>query len=131
MLRLRAAVVLLVVATSGCETLLMGTGEQYRIATQSYIGESIDSIVDQFGYADSLSEAPDGNRVFVYSSFHVNNSPVDCSEDSNGNHSCSGGDISQNWCKTYFEVDSGNIIVNVSSKGNGCGICREGSLCFR
>jgi hypothetical protein len=99
--------------------------ERTQFASQmaQWNGQSIDALVERFGHAESLSESPSGNRVFVYMHNTVSSSPVYCSTSSDKSVSCSGGDISQYWCKGYFEVNDQNTIVDVTYKGNLCGHC--------
>lgn len=134
MIRGRVALFAAVFLITACTALSNDRREQeYQAALTRYVGENIEQIIDKFGYADSLSESSTGNRVFVYSSFHIDSSSVRCSENSDGTHSCSGGDVDEHWCKTYFEVDSQNVIVDFSNKGNSCGSCSWGKdvICFK
>ena len=98
-----AAALIIMLFTTACTSPSQREEEYQELINTHYIGENIEDIVEKFGHADSLSAAPNGNRVFVYSSFNIDSKPVSCSKDKNGNQSCSGGSTTQRWCKTYFE----------------------------
>ena len=132
MTRKYCSITIMLLLIASCGTMEMASEENYRASRQEFIGNPIDSVVANFGHADSLSEAPNGNRLFVYSSSHTSTSPVNCETDFRGDEKCTGGDTSEHWCKTYFEVDESNTVVDFSYKGNSCATCKSEStvLCF-
>lgn len=110
---------------SACET-TQQRHEAYNASLNGHIGEDVGVIIEKLGYADALSESAEGNRVFVYSQFHVGNSAIDCSVDGT-DVDCKGGKVYEYWCKTYFEVDDSNKVIRTSFKGNDCGKCSSGA----
>ena len=117
---------------TSCGTVQFSSEENYRNELQKYVGESIEIVVNDLGHADNLSESPNGNRLFVYSSAFTSTSPVNCSTDSQGIETCTGGNTNEYWCKTYYEVDDENLVVDFSYKGNNCKKCDTDDvlLCF-
>lgn len=125
----RLTVLVLSLIVSACES-TQQRHDAYDNNLNNRIGDNISLIVDQLGYADSISESAEGNRVFVYSRFHVSNSSISCSRDKNKNINCRGGEITEHWCKTFFEVDESNNIIHTSFKGNRCDNCSSGETKF-
>ena len=115
-------IILLCLLTS-CGTIEIASEKNYTHQLDGFVGKNIDDVVGAYGQADSVSQAPNGDRVFIYMSSGVTSTPVTCSTDSNGKQNCSGGGTSYNWCKTYFDVNNANQIVSYSLKGNDCKIC--------
>lgn len=118
--RHRALLMIAAAILSGCGGAGFGSEEEYRNSLQHYVGASIDEVVRDFGYADYLSEAPSGNRLFIYSRSITSTSPVSCRSDSLSSQVCTGGSAYEFWCKTFFEVDAANLVVEFSFKGNNC-----------
>ena len=115
----------LIFTVTACSTIQIGSEDNYRNELQAYVGGDISNIVEKRGHADYLSQAPNGNRLFVYSTFRTSTSPISCKTDSQGKERCTGGDTSEHSCKTYFEVNSRNIVTDYSFKGNDCSSCKS------
>ena len=107
-----------IVISSGC--VQFGSEENYSIELQKYVGASVENVVKDLGYADYLSQSPSGNRLFVYSRAFTSTSSVNCRVDGIGSQNCTGGNAFEFWCKTFFEVDEENLVVDFSFKGNNC-----------
>ncbi len=123
---------LIITSLIACSGIQLASEENYKESLNQFIGKPVDDVVDKLGYADQRSEAPNGNRLFIYSTSQMTTSDTICSKDNNGDRICSGGDISIAWCKTYFEVDHQNTVVAYFFKGNSCGICdsKKTFFCF-
>lgn len=106
---------------TGCSNMATKVKEQYATSLDEYIGQDIETVVDDIGHADQVSEAPNGNRLFIYSHTNQLTYPTHCRGYYYGNQLCSGGETLERWCKTYFEVDEQNQVLEYSFKGNGCG----------
>lgn len=121
-----------VVFVAACSTVQFASDDNYRNELKEYVGHPIDMVVNFMGHADYMSSAPNGNKLYVYTSSGSSKTPVTCRKDLSGNEQCTGGDIRTYQCKTFFEVDSGSIVVDTSFKGNGCGTCasKDALLCF-
>ena len=114
-----------------CGIVEIASEDKYHKELDKYVGNKIEIVVADYGQADDVSEAPNGNRLFIYSSSSTSTSPVTCTTDAQGKNNCVGGNTSHNWCKKFFEVDSTNIVLNYSLKGNNCRWCKEDVfLCF-
>lgn len=94
--------------------------EAYAESLDKYVGQDIQLVVDDLGHADQVSEAPNGNRLFVYHDKSNQSWPSDCYYSRYAGRMCSGGEIKERWCKTYFEVDANNKVLEHSFKGNYC-----------
>lgn len=117
---------------SACNTMQIGSEDNYKKELQVYVGKDIANVVKDHGHADNLSQAPNGNRLFIYVNSETSTSPVNCQTTSKGKQHCTGGDVSESLCKTYFEVDQNNIVTSYSFKGNNCKSCesKDAVLCF-
>jgi len=117
---------------SACGTMGIGSEQNYRNDLKLYIGKPVDVLVNNIGHADSLSAAPNGNKLFVFNNSSSYTAPVNCKTNSNGYQSCTGGVTSESWCKTFFEVNSKNIVVAFTYKGDACSSCESKDvwLCF-
>jgi len=113
---------------SSCGTLEIASEDKYKQILDTYLNKPIDNVVKDRGQADNMSQSPNGNRLFVYSSLKTSTSPVTCNTDINGNKNCVGGDTNHNWCKTFFEVNFENIVTDYSFKGNNCRWCLSDNL---
>ena len=113
-----------------CGSFQVGTEAGYNKQLEKYIGQKIDTVVNELGYADSTSEAPNGNKLFVYSMLYTYTTPVNCSAYFHGIQNCTGGDSSVHWCKTFFEVNNMNTVIQFSYKGNACSKCESDDALF-
>ncbi|MCR4304135.1 MAG: hypothetical protein NUV63_07930 [Gallionella sp.] len=113
-----------------CQVFQFASEENYRKALDADVGKPIQDVVDQLGQADQLSEAPNGNKLFIYSFTKTTSSPVNCKQSTNGASDCVGGETNTSWCKVFYEVDKSNVVVDYSLKGNGCRICTDTLICF-
>ncbi len=123
----------MVVYVSACSSVQFVSDENYRDELNKYLGKSVSVVVDAFGHADYVSQAPNGNKLYVYADSDTSKTPVTCRKDLSGNEKCTGGDIRTYQCKTFFEVDGGSVVVDTSFRGDGCGTCanKDALLCFR
>ena len=116
---------------TSCGIIEIASEDKYHKELDKYVGGKIETVVTDYGQADDVSEAPNGNRLFIYVSSNTSTSPVTCTTNAQGKNNCVGGNTSHNWCKKYFEVDNNNIVLNYSLKGNSCRWCSGNVLlCF-
>jgi hypothetical protein len=120
MKKLLALLAICLPVVTSCGGAQIDSDENYRIELQKYVGASGENIVADLGYADYLSESPSGNRLFVYTKSFTSTSSVNCWTDGISSQVCTGGSAFEFWCKTYFEVDDENLVVDFSFKGNSC-----------
>ena len=115
-----------------CGVVEIATKEKYHKELDRFVGGKIERVVSEYGQADDVSESPNGNRLFIYTSSNTSTTPVTCTTDAQGKNNCVGGNTNHNWCKTYFEVNSKNLVLNYSLKGNNCTWCSNKNvlLCF-
>jgi hypothetical protein len=87
----------LVSSCSLMHTIATPIGQLYREMLPEWVGVNINQLTKQWGYPTAKDEAPNGNRLWIYS----------CSRD--------GGE-----CKTYFETDGDGTIVHWQVDGTRC-----------
>lgn len=122
----RATILLLFLfGLSACGSIQMSSMENYSKRLEVYVGKDIANVINAYGHADNLSQAPNGNRLFVYTHYRTFTTPVNCQINDQGDERCTGGNINELWCKTYFEVDSTNVVKAYSFKGNNCVACES------
>jgi hypothetical protein len=106
-------------SVSGC-----ATTEKYEAKLNSWVGDSINELMASWGYPDGSFEAPNGNKVYVYSHRSSFTTPIQTTVHTNlygpPTASTTGGQTLNLWCKTYFEVDNAKNIIKWSWEGNNC-----------
>lgn len=120
-----SAILFAAIALSSCSMVEIASEKKYQQIMSSHVGKDVSVLINDFSYPDEIMEAPNGNKLYVYASSSSSTSPVNCKKDLSGNTSCTGGNTSTSWCKTYFEVGSDNIVKEYSYKGNNCRWCRS------
>ncbi len=110
------------------------TPQNYQLAVNSWQGASADSLFHVWGYPNRIQKMPSGHQLYVYSYRDKGRYPVYTTPGSTtvqtGRHGrtfvqttgpvVSGGGSYDFRCKTWFEVNQKNIIVNTSFRGNDC-----------
>ncbi|HBX5650709.1 hypothetical protein [Klebsiella pneumoniae] len=120
------AVIFIAMVLSGCQT-----SAQFERNMLSWRGQTIDSMVQQWGYPTGELTSPDGNRVYVYSNSGTYNVPQTTTYNTTSNvvgntvysntYATTDGGYSINFsCTIYVEFGSDKIIKNVSWRGNNC-----------
>tara|TARA_B110000211_G_C14059107_1_gene544723 strand:- start:620 stop:1000 length:381 start_codon:yes stop_codon:yes gene_type:complete len=104
----------------GCAT----TGK-YEETLTSWLGSNINSLVASWGYASQSFEAPNGNKVYVYTnsnSYTTDTTTTKAYDIFTGNpiYKSSGGQTMIYSCQTFFEVNKKNIIIKWRYEGNSC-----------
>lgn len=124
MIKVRTLVIISIVT---CISTSCATTAKYEEKLKTWLGHSVDELVNSWGYPANSFEAPNGNKVYVYSSSRSHTSSTHTTSNYNvygntirGNSSTTGGKTRTFWCQTFFEVDTNNIIVRLSWKGNNC-----------
>lgn len=112
----------LLVALAGC----MGTAS-YEKKLDAWMGQSIDYLVNSWGYYNNSFEAPNGNTVYVWERSSSYTMPTQSNTTSSligntiySNTSTSGGNVLNYSCRTFFEVDEEGILVSWQFQGNDC-----------
>ena len=93
--------------------------KSYMEIISAWNGRHIDRLIDRAGYPQSSFIAPNGNKVYVYSTTSTHTSPIMTTPV--GNYLMTfGGHQKTDYCNTFFETDNNGIIVKCSYKGNLC-----------
>jgi hypothetical protein len=103
------------------------TTEKYEAILNTWVGHSINTLIDSWGYPTNSFEGPNGNKVYVYNNSASYTLPTQTYSNYNvygnsvyGNATTTGGQTINYSCQTFFEVNSSNIIINWRWKGNSC-----------
>jgi|WetSurMetagenome_2_1015567.scaffolds.fasta_scaffold1551186_1 hypothetical protein len=99
------------------------TTAKYEKVLNSWTGADINQLVSKWGYPDNSFQAPNGNRVYVYSRSGSYTMPTNTNINYYGNYAyatTTGGQTINLRCTTYFEVDGTGKIIKWSYKGNNC-----------
>lgn len=122
-MKFRALIAVLVIALlSGC-----ATSAKYNAILDTWMGHDVNELVNSWGYPQNSFKAPNGNTVYVYGSSGSYTMPTQTNTTYNvvgntvyGNSYTTGGQTLNFWCRTFFEVNDQNIIVNWRWEGNNC-----------
>ena len=114
-----ASVVALVATLAGCTTTVRTT-EAYEAALDTWLGDDINDLVDQNGYADRTLVAPNGNTVYVYESSVSSTTTVPVRSFVDGSVLFYRTNTSELYCDTFIEVGDKNRIVSWRYEGNDC-----------
>ncbi len=117
---------MLSLALSAC-----ATTANYEAILNTWIGADINKLVESWGYASNSFVAPNGNKVYVYERGGSFTMPTTYQTTARvygyGNSAYGtattnvyGGQTVTLWCRTFFEVNSSDIIINWRWEGNGC-----------
>lgn len=112
----------LAVLLSGC-----ATTARYETVLNTWMGENVNNLVNSWGYPQKSFNAPNGNMVYMYGNSSSYTMPTQTNTTYNiignsayGNSMTTGGQTVNYWCRTYFEVNESNTIVNWRWEGNRC-----------
>ena len=110
----------------------------YSAALKTWQGSNIEDLVRVWGYPDQNGKAPNGNRLYIYSYHEQGERPTYIDPGyttvvqkhgktivTNTPTMTYGGGTYDYRCKTWFEVNKDNVIVNVSMRGNDCKFTKE------
>ena len=101
---------------AGCAT---EAGFRDRLAT--WMGSTIERVVEQFGYPNNELRAPgSGNPVYVYSLVDETSARSSSTPIGNTGVVVSRSRTTRNYCLVYFEAEEEGRIVNVRYEGNAC-----------
>lgn len=125
MLRNVLALAVAGLSISGC-----ATQAKYKAVLDSWIGKPEQSLVDAWGYPANQMTAPNGNKVYVYSSSGQIVMPTTTTTNAHvtgyGNSAYGtatttsyGGQVINLGCTTYFEIYGGTV-VRWNYQGNNC-----------
>ena len=99
------------------------TSAKYSAIVDSWTGSHIDKLVASWGYPTNSFEAPNGNKVYVYSTSRSVTLPTTAQTTYYGNTAntyINGGQTIGLTCETFFEVDKDQKIVTWRWRGNDC-----------
>lgn len=111
----------------------VSTKDTMREIMSSWVGEDIDSVIEQWGYPDEQREVA-GRELYVWhqrSSVKLaERSRTEGSVDSYGNYSeqtvTTGGGEWEGYCGRIFEVDDQGTVIRWEWKGNDCPFVEAG-----
>ncbi len=110
---------LLLILITGC-----APAANYGRAVQTWVGADMTSLIETaWGYPHTSYQLPNGNTVYLYEWKREDKTPLHTTITTQGNTTfahTTGGETRSFWCKTFFEVDAGGIIINVRWDGNDC-----------
>ena len=114
---------------SSCAQMMGYTSENYEKILDTWVGENISSLVNQWGYPNDQFVSPSGRKVYVYEQSRIIRIPTNQVTDVK---------IKENWdssytvtgkrkyntveykCVTWIETNDVGDIVNWRWKGNNC-----------
>lgn len=107
------------------------TTKKYEAVLNSWMGSDVNNLINSWGYPQGTFDAPNGNKVYVYSRGGSVRMPQTYQTTANvygyGNMAYGtattnvyGGQTLHFWCNTFFEVDSSQRIVRWRWEGNNC-----------
>lgn len=116
-------------ALSAC----VSTKDTMQEIMSSWVGEDIDSVIEQWGYPDEKREVA-GRELYVWhqrSSVNLaERSRTEGSVDSYGNYSertvTTGGGVWEGYCGRILEVDDKGTVIKWEWKGNDCPFMEAG-----
>ena len=104
------------------------TRERYEARIDTYVGKSINVVMDDWGYPSGSFEALNGNTVYTWDkqSSYTSSPSVQTgvfTGSSNGGFFTGfgfGSNTITRRCQTYFEVDKQKVILRWRTQGNDC-----------
>lgn len=128
-------IALIILFCCGC-----ATTEKYEAKLRLWMGRDISDLIASWGYPSNSFKLPNGNTVYQYDYQRSHTTPITYKVVSNHNTQNyvvnnpsygtyttgntkiyqTGGKTFNYWCKTFFEVNKSNIIVNWRWEGNSC-----------
>ncbi|HFR1257979.1 TPA: hypothetical protein ACHXNX_000072 [Shigella dysenteriae] len=110
----------------GCQT-----AAQFEHNMNSWRGQPIDSLIQQWGYPNGELTSPDGNQVYVYSNSGLYNVPQTTTYNTTSNvigntvysntyATTDGGYSIKFSCTIYVEFGKDKVIKDISWRGNNC-----------
>lgn len=121
---------ILLLSQTGCAGLLTGwtpNRPSYDQVVSTWVGQSVDTLVNQWGYPTRSFQSPSGNMVYAYErSASYTSAPYQMPSYIYGSSISHGITVAGNtatiFCNTYFEVDDeSKTIVRTRWDGNHCG----------
>ena len=102
------------------------TEAKYLKTLDSWVGDRFVRLTNRWGYPSETRILPDGNKEHAYikeTKFYLGNVTTVTPAGANGvgyKNVKSLGEPERRWCRTYFEVDRNDIILNWRCEGNSC-----------
>jgi len=104
------------------------TRERYEARINTYVGKSINEVMEDWGYHSGSREAPNGNTVYTWDrqSSYTSSPSIQTGVFTGGS---SGGfftgfgfgsDTITRRCQTYFEVEKQKVSLRWRTQGNDC-----------
>lgn len=107
------------------------SNKAYEAILDTYVGHSIDEVIDKAGYPTQTFEAPNGNKVFAWQQMEQRVRPtfqgpsqtvnLGYGNSMTINQMSYGGGTYTLYCNTYFETDVDNFVIRWKWEGNACG----------
>lgn len=126
--------VVVIFIISGCVT-TRPTAEGYKQLMDQYVGIHASELEDRMGYPDKISEAFNGDKVYVYDKRSSYTTPVKSKttytkavevngvvmKPAKSETKTTGGDTITRYCTTYFTINkSSGIVEKIRWEGNSC-----------
>jgi len=118
-----------IVAASLLSLLISGcaTTANYETVLNSWKGQNINDLINVWGYPINSYKIPNGNMVYVYSSYESYTTPTNTTSTYSlhgntiyGRSNTYGGQTMNFWCNTFFEAKESGQIVTWRWEGNNC-----------
>jgi len=113
---MKKLIVALCLLSSAC-----ASSKMYNQKVSSWIGHDVNELTQVWGYPSSSFVAPNGNTVYAYQRTAQGKVPYYTTPNgfAYGNYTF-GGQSTDWYCLTYFEVNSEKIIIQSRWEGNLC-----------
>jgi len=103
------------------------TTANYEAVLNSWKGQNISDLINDWGYPINSYKLPNGNTVYMYSSSNTYITPRNTTTTYEvrgntiyGRSNTYGGQTLNYWCNTFFEADESGQIVTWRWEGNDC-----------
>ena len=118
----KIALVMLILLVSGC-----ATTAKYHAILETWVNRDINQLIEEWGYPHNSLKLPNGNTVYIYGSADRYITPVQTfttfhavGDKLYADTMVMGGQSYTYWCRTFFEVNSENLIIKWRTEGNSC-----------
>jgi hypothetical protein len=90
------------------------TSAKYQKMVDSWQGKNAQELVDTWGFPNNVIQAPNDDKVYVYSHSNVNYYPGYCTVSG-----CMPTEYTTG-CTTWFELNKEKVVTLVKFRGSGC-----------
>lgn len=118
----KSLVFAVLLSLAGC-----ATTAKYEAMLDGWLNRDINALIEAWGYPLNSMKLPNGNTVYIFESSNSYITPVQAyttyhavGDTLYADTNVIGGEAYSYWCRTFFEVDSSNLIRKWQVKGNSC-----------